>query len=59
MSKPKLDLSQPNCHVCDNPLIRDMKNLKEKCIHFSCQVRNVNFSIPYVVEKNHDSKKSF
>ena len=51
MKKPKLDLSKPNCHVCGNPLQRDMENLTEKCIHYSCSAKNVNFSIPVIVEK--------
>jgi len=50
MKKPKLDLSKENCHCCGNPLVRDMKNLTEKCIHYSCSARNVNFSIPFVDE---------
>ena len=51
MKKPELDLSKDTCHVCKNPLIRDMENQTEKCIHFACLIRNINFSIPYVVEK--------
>jgi hypothetical protein len=51
MKKPKLDLSKPNCHVCGNPLIRNMENQTERCIHFSCKIRNVDFSIRVMQEK--------
>ena len=56
IKKPVLDLSQPNCHVCGSPLVRDMKNLTERCIHYNCQVRNVDFSIRTIVEDVDDSK---
>lgn len=51
MNKPTLDLSHENCHVCENPLRRDMKKQMERCIHFSCLIRNIDFSIPYLEEK--------
>ena len=51
MKKPKLDLSKPNCHVCGNPLKRDIKNQIERCVHFACQIRDIDFNIPYIMEK--------
>ena len=56
MKKPKLDLSKPNCHCCDNPLVRDIKNLEEMCIHFSCSAKNVVFSIPFLDEGEKDNE---
>ena len=50
MKERKPDLSKPNCHCCGNPLMRDVKNLKEKCVHFSCSAKNVIFSIPFLDE---------
>ncbi len=54
MKNPELDLSQPNCHVCGQPLFRDIKGQIEWCINHFCKIRSINFSIPYVVEKNHE-----
>ena len=51
MNKPKLDLSKPNCHICGQRLLRNVKAETEKCINFFCQVKNIEFHIPYVVEK--------
>lgn len=47
MKKPELYLSRKSCHVCGSPLQRDMKNLTERCEHFACSVKNVDFSIPF------------
>lgn len=55
MNKPKLDLSKPDCHVCGNPLRRNPEKKMEQCVHFACQVRNVDFSIPFLQEKSDDS----
>ena len=41
---PELDLTR-TCHVCGKPLTRDMENLTEKCTHFACSIRGINFSI--------------
>ena len=51
MKKPELDLSRENCHVCGNPLVRDIKHQTEHCVHFLCLIRNVDFSIPFKMEK--------
>ena len=47
MPKNQLDLSKPNCHVCGNPLVRNIKAKTEKCTHFMCQIKNVTFDIPF------------
>ena len=47
MKKPQPDLTRDKCHVCGSPLKRDMKKLTERCVHFACQIRNVDFSIPF------------
>ncbi len=47
MKNHELDLTNSKCHACGNSLIRDIKAQTEKCIHPSCLIRNVNFTIPY------------
>lgn len=51
VDKPKLDLSKDKCHVCGWGLKRDFENRTEKCTTIGCQVKGVNFSIPYIQEK--------
>jgi len=46
-----LDLSEPNCHACGNPLLRDTSTQKERCIFPGCRIRNVDFTIPTIPEK--------
>ena len=58
MEKRKPDLSKPNCTCCGNPLMRDMKNLKEKCVHYSCSAKNVNFSIPFLDEGEGEDERA-
>jgi len=48
MSGQKLDLSKPNCHVCDSRLVRDLNHDKEWCKNPECQVRHIKFNIPYL-----------
>ena len=55
MKKPELDLTDRNCHVCGNPLIRNITKGTEMCIYFFCQIRDIDFSIPYKEVKD-DSK---
>lgn len=57
MKKPKPDLSRENCHCCGNPLKKDVKNLKEKCVHYSCSAKNVNFNIPFLDEGGEDERE--
>ena len=42
--KQELDLSH-DCHVCGSPLQRDMKNKTERCVHYACSAKNIDFSI--------------
>ena len=51
MNKPKLDLSKTTCHVCGQPLFRDIDKQTEWCVHFACLIRGIIFSIPYLQEK--------
>lgn len=52
MNKPKLDLSHDKCHVCHSPLMRNIETQMDKCINPLCLIRNIDFSIPFIVEKN-------
>ena len=56
MKKRELDLTNAFCHVCGEPLIKDIHNQKEKCINPLCSIRNIKFTIPFVKEPEDDSK---
>jgi len=43
-----LDLSREVCHICGHPLVKDIENRTERCVHYSCQARNIDFTIPFV-----------
>lgn len=45
------DLSKPNCHVCKEPLRRDLAREKEWCVNSSCQVHRIQFNISYVYDE--------
>jgi hypothetical protein len=50
MKKPNYDLSRKKCHACGAPIHRDMKRGVEFCSYFSCRIKNVEFTIPFVQE---------
>jgi len=43
-----LDLSREVCHVCGHTLQKDILARKERCVHYSCLIRNIDFTIPFV-----------
>ena len=51
MKELKLDLSESYCHSCGNIMRKDIKNKTERCVHFACLIRNIDFSIPVIQEK--------
>ncbi len=57
MKKPRYDLSKTNCHVCGRALLRDTGKQTERCIHFACLIRNVDFTIPVMQEDIEKVKK--
>jgi len=51
MNRRMMDLSKPYCHICGDPLARDIPNLQEWCINPKCQLPNFKFSITYIDPK--------
>jgi len=52
MNEPQvLDLSREVCHVCGYALVKNIYTRKERCVHYSCDIRNIDFTIPYQVEE--------
>ena len=45
-----LDLSRKNCHCCGQPLTRDYFRQQELCTNSDCDIRNVKFTIPTILE---------
>jgi len=43
-----LDLSRKVCHACGHKLIKNIHTRKERCIHYSCLIRNIDFTIPFI-----------
>ena len=54
----ELDLSKKNCHVCGNPLWRDIAAETEECICPYCQIRRVKFTIPNAPEQSGSSQQN-
>ncbi len=44
-NKPELDLSVSKCHVCGAPMWKDIPKRIERCTHYACSVKNIDFSI--------------
>jgi len=44
----ELDLSREVCHACGSPLVRNLHTRTEKCVHYACLLRNIEFTIPFI-----------
>ena len=51
MKNPELDLTHEVCHSCGGLLAKNIRAEKEWCINPICIIRNIKFSIPFIVEK--------
>ena len=43
-----LDLSREVCHSCGHALVKNIHTRTEKCVHYSCLIRNIDFTIPFL-----------
>ena len=46
-----LDLDRKVCHVCGEPLTKNLEAKKEWCTNVKCQVYNIMFNIPFKIGK--------